>query len=127
MLTKFMECDILIIVNEREVNNMSYSPFAVLGTSARIKANRDRLKESQSTRREERRKKSGLYRTIPQNILPTSRVTQVKGGRRADVPCAPNFHYITSPQICQAKNAKNFAQIYIPKFVHFAYCIFLKV
>ena len=44
-----MECDILIIVNEREVNNMSYSPFAVLGTSARIKANRDRLKESQPT------------------------------------------------------------------------------
>lgn len=37
------------IVNEREVNNMSYSPYAVLGTSARIKANRDRLKESQST------------------------------------------------------------------------------
>ena len=37
------------IVNEREVNNMSYSPYAVLGTSARIKANRDRLKESQPT------------------------------------------------------------------------------
>ena len=28
---------------------MSYSPYAVLGTSARIKANRDRLKESQPT------------------------------------------------------------------------------
>ena len=28
---------------------MSYSPYAVLGTSARIKANRDRLKENQST------------------------------------------------------------------------------
>ena len=26
---------------------MSYSPFAVLGTSARIKADRDRLKEGQ--------------------------------------------------------------------------------
>ena len=47
--------------------------------------------------------------------------------RRADALLAPNFHYTTSPQICQAKNAKNFAQIYIPKFVHFAYCIFLKV
>ena len=28
---------------------MSYSPFAVLGTSTRIKANRDKLKESQPT------------------------------------------------------------------------------
>ena len=47
----------MIIVNEREVNNMSYSPFAVLGTSARIKANRDKLKKSQSTeeRREEKK------------------------------------------------------------------------
>ena len=40
---------IIIIVNEREVNSMSYSPYAVLGTSARIKANRDRLKENQPT------------------------------------------------------------------------------
>ena len=39
----------IIIVNEREVIEMSYSPYAVLGTSARIKANRDRLKESQPT------------------------------------------------------------------------------
>ena len=28
---------------------MSYCPYAVLGTSARIKANRDRLKENQPT------------------------------------------------------------------------------
>ena len=28
---------------------MSYSPYAVLGTSARIKANKDRLRESQPT------------------------------------------------------------------------------
>ena len=48
-MTKYLNDDIIIIVNEREVNNMSYSPFAVLGTSARIKANRDRLKESQPT------------------------------------------------------------------------------
>ena len=36
---------------------MSYSPYAVLGTSARIKANRDRLKESQPTveKKEERK------------------------------------------------------------------------
>ena len=52
-----MECDILIIVNEREVNNMSYSPFAVLGTSARIKANRDRLKENQPTEEKKEEKK----------------------------------------------------------------------
>ena len=32
---------------------MSYSPFAVLGTSARIKANRDRLKESQLEEKKE--------------------------------------------------------------------------
>ena len=51
-----MECDILIIVNKREVNNMSYSPFAVLGTSARIKANRDRPKENQPT--EEKREEN---------------------------------------------------------------------
>ena len=37
------------IESEREVNSMSYSPYAVLGTSARIKANRDRLRESQPT------------------------------------------------------------------------------
>ena len=48
-MTKYLNDDIIIIVNEREVSNMSYSPFAVLGTSARIKANRDRLKESQPT------------------------------------------------------------------------------
>ena len=48
-MTKYLNDAIMIIVNEREVNNMSYSPFAVLGTSARIKANRDRLKESQPT------------------------------------------------------------------------------
>ena len=32
---------------------MSYSPFAVLGTSARIKANRDRMKESQPEEQKE--------------------------------------------------------------------------
>ena len=32
---------------------MSYSPFAVLGTSARIKANRDRLKENQPEEQKE--------------------------------------------------------------------------
>ena len=48
-MTKYLNDDIIIIVNEREVNNMSYSPFAVLGTSARIKANRDKLKENQPT------------------------------------------------------------------------------
>ena len=42
--------DVIInIESEREVMIMSYSPYAVLGTSARIKANRDRLKESQPT------------------------------------------------------------------------------
>ena len=35
---------------------MSYSPFAVLGTSARIKANRDRLKESRSTEEQKEEK-----------------------------------------------------------------------
>ena len=36
---------------------MSYSPYAVLGTSARIKANKDRLKEGQPTveKKEERK------------------------------------------------------------------------
>ena len=48
-MTKYLNDAIMNISNEREVNNMSYSPFAVLGTSARIKANRDRLKESQPT------------------------------------------------------------------------------
>ena len=32
---------------------MSYSPFAVLGTSARIKVNRDRLKENQPEEKKE--------------------------------------------------------------------------
>ena len=32
---------------------MSYSPFAVLGTSARIKTNRDRLKENQPEEQKE--------------------------------------------------------------------------
>ena len=32
---------------------MSYSPFAVLGTSARIKANRDKLKEGQPEEKKE--------------------------------------------------------------------------
>ena len=36
---------------------MSYSPFAVLGTSARIKANRDRLKENQPTEEKTEEKK----------------------------------------------------------------------
>lgn len=31
---------------EREVNNMSYSPFAVIGTANMIKANKDRLNKS---------------------------------------------------------------------------------
>lgn len=35
---------------------MSYSPFAVLGTSARIKADRDRVKESQPTEKKEEEK-----------------------------------------------------------------------
>lgn len=35
---------------------MSYSPFAVLGTSARIKANRNRLKESQPIEKKEEKK-----------------------------------------------------------------------
>lgn len=45
-----------ILSIEREVNKMSYSPFAVLGTSARIKANRNRLKESQPTEKKEEKK-----------------------------------------------------------------------
>ena len=36
---------------------MSYSPFAVLGTSARIKANRDKLKESQPIKESREEKK----------------------------------------------------------------------
>ena len=36
---------------------MSYSPYAVLGTSVRIKANRDRLKESQPTEEKREEKK----------------------------------------------------------------------
>lgn len=35
---------------------MSYSPFAVLGTSARIKASKDRMKESQPTEKKEEKK-----------------------------------------------------------------------
>ena len=35
---------------------MSYSPFAVLGTSARIKANRDRLKKVQPEEQKEEKK-----------------------------------------------------------------------
>lgn len=35
---------------------MSYSPFAVLGTSARIKVNRNRLKESQPIEKKEEKK-----------------------------------------------------------------------
>ena len=46
-----------MIESEREVNNMSYSPFAVLGTSARIKDNRDRLKESHPTAEKREEKK----------------------------------------------------------------------
>ena len=44
---------------------MSYSPFAVLGTSARIKANRDRLKESQPTeaKKEEKVNYTEQFRT----------------------------------------------------------------
>ena len=56
-MTKYLNDAIMNIVNEREVNNMSYSPFAVLGTSARIKANRDRLKESQPTEEKTEEKK----------------------------------------------------------------------
>ena len=36
---------------------MSYSPFAVLGPSARIKANKDRLKENQPTEEKREEKK----------------------------------------------------------------------
>ena len=38
-----------------------------------------------------------------------------QGGRRADAPCAPKFHYTTSPQICQVKNQKNFKKFCVPK------------
>ena len=54
-MTNYLICDIIII--EREVMKMSYSPYAVLGTSARIKANRDRLKESQPTAEKKEEKK----------------------------------------------------------------------
>ena len=56
-MTKYLNDAIMSISNEREVNDMSYSPFAVLGTSARIKANRDRLKESQPTEETKEEKK----------------------------------------------------------------------
>ena len=46
----------VIIVIEREVMKMSYSPFAVLGTSARIKASKDRMKESQPAENKEEKK-----------------------------------------------------------------------
>lgn len=36
---------------------MSYSPFAVLGTSARIKTNRDKLKENQPEEEKKEEKK----------------------------------------------------------------------
>lgn len=39
-------------------------------------------------------------------------------------PRTPNFYYTRPHTICQAKNAKNFAQISLLKFVYFAYCIF---
>ena len=48
---------IIIIESEREVNKMSYSPFAVLGTSARIQSNRNRLKECQPTAEKKEEKK----------------------------------------------------------------------
>lgn len=49
----------MIIVNKREVTTMSYSPFAVLGTSAQTKRNRDRMKTS--TPREEEKKEEIDY------------------------------------------------------------------
>ena len=36
---------------------MSYSPFAVLGTSARIKASKDRIKENQPVEKKKEEKK----------------------------------------------------------------------
>ena len=57
-MTNKISCGIIIIErNEREVNKMSYSPFTVLGTSARIKANRDKLKEGQLTAKKKEKKK----------------------------------------------------------------------
>lgn len=44
------------------------------------------------------------------------------GGRPAQ-----NFHYITCQPLCQEENDRQIAQKFIPKFVHFAYCIFVSL
>ena len=49
---------------------MSYSPYAVLGTSARIKANRDRLKESQSTVEKKEEKKVDYTELLRKTYFP---------------------------------------------------------
>lgn len=50
-----------IINIEREVNNMSYSPFAVLGTMSMIKANREKLNKHKSTEEEKEEEKEVDY------------------------------------------------------------------
>ena len=49
---------------------MSYSPYAVLGTSARIKANRDRLKGSQSTVEEKEERKVDYTELLRKTYFP---------------------------------------------------------
>ena len=58
------------IESEREVNSMSYSPYAVLGTSARIKANRDRLKGSQPTAEEKEERKVDYTELLRKTYFP---------------------------------------------------------
>ena len=49
---------------------MSYSPFAVLSTSARIKDNRDRLKESHSTAEKREEKKMDYTEQFRKTYFP---------------------------------------------------------
>ena len=50
-----------------------------------------------------------------QNLLFFKKILDKLVWRRADALLAPNFHYTTSPQICQVKNQKNFKKFCVPK------------
>ena len=49
---------------------MSYSPYAVLGASARIKANKDRLKENQPTVEEKEERKVDYTELLRKTYFP---------------------------------------------------------
>ena len=59
-----------ILSIEREVNDMSYSPFAVLGTTAMIRANREKLNKRKPTEEKKEEKEVDYTEQLRKTYFP---------------------------------------------------------